>query len=201
MEKLLLYCTKEKPYLYGCYGESDSNDLTFGGFGYNVSYCPTEDEDSINRTINLNGTIVAECECDLVEEILNEKVYYEDFYGWRHDFSTNTLCGLDIFKKSCLKEEDLLLYLDEEKGYALHLKNPKIFDKPLTFKHNCIYTDVYKFKLVKRAPQNMMYVYNRFGNRYILLPIKPQYLVHILNGEKTIEVRRKILNALKELIR
>lgn len=66
--KLLLYCTKAKPYLYGCYAESDGDIGTIGGFGYDTSYCPTEDEDK-DRTINLNSKIVAEAECKLVEEI------------------------------------------------------------------------------------------------------------------------------------
>lgn len=78
--KLLFYCTVEKPYLYGCYQESDGDVGTIGGFGYDISYCPTEDDYKENRTINLNGKIVAEAECELVEEI-EFKHYSDDYLG------------------------------------------------------------------------------------------------------------------------
>ena len=51
-----------------------------------------------------------------------------------------------------------------------------------------------------KAPQNMCNVYDRFGNRYILISIQPQHLAKILNGKKTIEVRKKILKSLKGLL-
>ena len=39
----------------------------------------------------------------------------------------------------------------------------------------------------------MMRVYDRFGNKYILISVRPKWLCKILNGEKTIEVRKKVL--------
>ena len=55
------------------------------------------------------------------------------------------------------------------------------------------------FVEVARAPQNMMYVYTSFElpeiveTKYVLISIRPEWLCKILNREKTIEVRRKVL--------
>jgi hypothetical protein len=46
----------------------------------------------------------------------------------------------------------------------------------------------------------MCRVYGKNGAPYILISIKPEHLCKILNGEKTIEVRKKILNSLKEML-
>ena len=50
---------------------------------------------------------------------------------------------------------------------------------------------------VQRAPQNMMMVWYK-GERYALISIKSKWLCKILNGEKTIEVRRKVLKGMVE---
>ena len=49
--------------------------------------------------------------------------------------------------------------------------------------------------MVNYAPQNMMYswLWNNKWDRYVLISIRPEWLCKILNGEKTIEVRKKIL--------
>ena len=56
------------------------------------------------------------------------------------------------------------------------------------------------FKTVEKAPQNMMRVYSNIGRydcQYILISVRPEWLCKILNGEKTIEVRKKVL---KEMV-
>lgn len=46
----------------------------------------------------------------------------------------------------------------------------------------------------KKAPQNMMRVIDAYGDdEYILISVRPEWLCKILNGEKTIEVRKKVL--------
>lgn len=109
--------------------------------------------------------------------------------------------------------------------YALHLKNVKIFDEPKELSDYCVIDttveasskyrkDKYSIygelveKKVFRAPQNMQVVFengtltnhpcNFSRYKYVLISIKPQHLCKILNGEKTIEVRKSILNSLKE---
>ena len=59
------------------------------------------------------------------------------------------------------------------------------------------YCDVY-YPLTK-APMNMCYcIYN--GELCVIISIQPQWVEKILNGTKTIEVRKQILNKLKELV-
>lgn len=213
MEKLLLYCTKGKTYLYRL--------LDGGWITCNKNY----DVACSKIAFTFNGKIVGMCDCDNVEEIFNDKLYWKDFNGWTYDISTNTLCGSELFKKSCLKGNELMQYLGDKNGYALYLSNVEVFDKPKELSdyfiyscplgrkyysgctspnHECpeCYNGVVYPELtrLKKAPQNMCYCYDDKGKRYILLSIHPKYLCKIMNGEKTIEVRRKILNALKELI-
>lgn len=169
--KVLLYCTKGKPYLYrDLYGKwRTANQKT---------------------AIAKNGYILAECEVE-TEKIVSFR---------KGIFCTPTLNAEELLDKSCLTQKQLSEYLKDKCGYALHIKNLKELETPLTFERNCIYKEQQGFKLVLKAPQNMMRVYDRFGNKYILISIRPEWLCKILNGEKTIEVRKKVLNCLKEII-
>lgn len=189
--KLLLYCTKRKPYLSKLIG---------------CSY--------------INGTIAAECDCDEIEliKLLNDDPLGTPFY------KTDTLDEEDILKQSCLNADELYNYLGKNNGYAIHLSILKVFYEPKKLDEYCnkkplnydewvysIYTGgngakgnytsyLNVFKL-KKAPQNMMKCFDKEGNEYILLSIQPQHLLNILNGKKVIEVRKQILNCIKELIK
>lgn len=190
--KLLLYCTKAK-------NELERLEIEHGDFWYG---CPTY---TGNET-PLNGKIVAECDCDKVEFI---KLITDDPLGAPF-YETDTLDEEDILKQSCLNADELYKYLEKNNGYALHLSNLKVFDEPKELsefktKQTCCKNSfghlVYEYYPIKKAPQNMMKCFDKKGNEYILLSIKPQHLYNILNGDKTIEVRKKILNCMKELIR
>ena len=83
-----------------------------------------------------------------------------------------------------------------KKGYAIHISNLEIIDRPY---------DLYEWfnkdeKPLTKSPQNMCYCYHWLGDEYILISIRPEWVEKILNGEKTIEVRKSIVNKLKELI-
>lgn len=185
MIKLLLYCTKAKPYLR-VYPFDLSNSF------FQLT------KDNFNA---LNGKIVAECDCDKVE-----KFYMENQGNFRH--------LAEIMDKSCLNTFDLINYQGENDYlYALHLSNVNVFDEPKelakhTLDNNSDYYvkkwikkfDSFKGSALTKAPQNMCNVYDKNCNHYILISIQPQHLCKILNGEKTIEVRRKILNCMKEVI-
>ena len=178
-------------------------------------YCTSIKKLNLNEYVKLhketNGwidewkqKIVCEVEIDKVEEIVATKwdvgcgcAYYQ--------FKTK-----DLLQKSCLRYIDLNDYLDRNNGYALHLSNVKVFDKPKnvfeydvkpkpfkTFDGYYITNITYS---CTKAPQNMCNVYDNQGNHYVLISINPQHLCNILNGEKTIEVRKKILNCMKGLI-
>lgn len=131
-----------------------------------------------------------------IEAYKDEGVVFE-----RSDRYIDTMFKNEDLNKMCLSPQQLLDYLKlGNKGYALHLSNVKIFDKPLTFEKDCIYKSPYTNELLLKAPQNMCRVYDRFGNKYILISIRPEWLCKILNGEKTIEVRKQIVKELKELM-
>lgn len=192
--KALLYCTKGKPYLYKT-NFVKLEDIKKGCLDKLVYEIDKDERLYLNgdKRENLNGKIVAEVEINKVEEIVATKwdvgcgcAYYQ--------FKTK-----DLLIKSCLNYIDLNDYLDRNNGYALHLANLKVFDRPLSFDKDYIYKDYKTNALITKAPQNMCNVYDRFGNKYVLISIQPQHLCKILNGEKTIEVRRKVLNCLKEM--
>lgn len=189
--KLLLYCTKAKPYLL------DLRKLRLG-----FQCMPS---DSI---ADLNGKIVAECDFEVDEIEYITKFNYKCFAldEW---FVCKNNRDINLTKESHLTISEMASYfwnkLDSDTcGYAIHIKNLHIFDKPRelkdykvvkTYKNGCSRTTL------EKAPQNMMKV-KEFKDAtvkdYILISIRPEHLVNILNGKKTIEIRKKILSEMKE---
>lgn len=185
--KALLYCTKGKPY------------ITWGNNKKCYPSCACSDG---IRSWHLNGKIVAEVEIDKVEEIDNGSRFNDE---GRYYVTIYMSFGM-LLEKSCLTDKELEKYLQEDIGYALHLTNLKVFDKPkelsdylMTSKRDENWSG-HKYTRLNKAPQNMCNVYDSQENHYVLISIQPQHLCNILNGEKTIEVRRKVLNCLKEMI-
>lgn len=216
--KLLLYCTKAKPNLM---------DFNLDRKHFNIDYGGQV----------LNGKIVAEAECDLVEEIfcdmLDNGVGTDIYYYTDND--------TDIEELACLDINDLATYLPQKRGgekvgYAIHLKNVNPFEQPkklseyyhwrterkairsLQFTYPSQNSRTAKnYIRITSAPQNMCYAdeiivyptyvetnftgYEEYYEHCVLISFKPQELCKILNGYKTIEVRKSILNALKEMIK
>lgn len=181
--KLLLYCCKNKKQLFY---DAISQKYMYGLNGKN---------DKFN---SLNGKIVAECDYE-VERILSDGI------GYWGDYTPQN----ELAKQSCLNYDQVHKYLNNNDGYAIHIKNLNIFDKPRelscysTYIKEIVdtwwfYLNHKKAKQLEKAPQNMMYCYgNNTGEKYILISIRPEWLCKILTGEKTIEVRKKVL---KEMI-
>jgi len=194
--KLLLYCVKAKPMLRDYRGKAIYNRFVISP---NDRPFTSDDTQPI-----LNGKIVAECDFE-VEEIRPEK-YWHSTEDFDYIYNTGTVYYDDLLKKSCLMDYELDDYLGcEDNGYAIHIKNLHIFDKPKELSN---YEDEWEYPLEK-APQNMRRCYSTLYSNieadmpirtdsYILISIKPQWLCKILNGEKTIEVRKKVL---KEMIK
>lgn len=204
--KLLLYCTKAKPYLYKSYDDN-------GGLAENGTLKEYTEYGVSNVLIDecnfhlLNGTIPLECECE-VEEISCKIGSPFPYLEFEHELP-----------KTCLTEEELENYLNYKVGYALHLTNIKSFEKPLElsefynshlneeidkliqenetleYPHLSPYIAYKKCRLTN-APQNMFWCFGENGQKYCLISIRPEWLCKILNGEKTIEVRRKILKGM-----
>ena len=177
--KLLLYCTKSKPYLIG--RKDDSYYLDKGG------------KDSImdGRDFIHNGKIVAECDYE-VEVIRNTKHSGKTWY-YLTEYPNNP-----YMKRTCLTEKQLDDCLKGNIGYAIHIKNLRIFDEPkeLDYYSKRIGQD---FQVLGKAPQNMMHCVDlkqTIIQDYILISIRPEWLCKILNGEKTIEIRKKVLKGM-----
>lgn len=213
--KLLLYCTKAKPYLvYGC-----TNKYTMS-YGYDVTYS----EEIKNNLDCFNGKIVGECDFE-VSEIEFKQAFYLNgpLYITKRKEPFKYFSYIDLLKESCLQDNEMLKYLGNKNGKAIHIKNLHVFDEPKELSEysknvehckcdecleNCkkyckyyyaknnitqtINTGCIKYALLYKAPQNMMYVFDN-EEKKILISIRPEWLCKILNGEKTIEVRKKVL--------
>ena len=198
--KLLLYCTKAKPKLYNTDKGFVLTDFKLGEY--------------FNNKVLLNGKIVAECDFEVEEIGLVEIPDYagDECHTFVYDvsiyFETKTLNQDKLFKKSCLNWEEMekYLYSTNGKGYAIHIKNLKIFDEPKELsdyysrarKMNTFDGYEWVCESIDKAPQNMMYAQDEKEKQYILISIRPEWLCKILNNEKTIEVRKKVL---KEMLK
>lgn len=188
--KVLLYCTKAKPFLFE--NKTDDNQVV-----YNTWRLGNLDCWRISHKKVLNGKIVAECEVE-TEEIRLWGDEIENYFGNNEEIS--------IEKDSCLNFEQIEQYLcsNDYKGYALHISNLKIFDKPKRCQDDFLYErkiepNFYNVEYFRKAPQNMMKVIDAYGDdEYILISVRPEWLCKILNGEKTIEVRKKVLKEMLE---
>ena len=190
--KLLLYCTKAKPYLVS-YKNTNKH-----------WYLLRENEITAFPQLNIySGKIVAECDFEVEELRLDN----DDPLG-AYWYETETLSKYEVLEKSCLTDDELFDYLGEyNEGYAIHIKNLHKFDKPKELSEYYSQgqvdwieeTELYRLKNgITTAPQNMCYAYKYSYSKnklekYILISIQPQWLCKILNGEKTIEVRKKVL--------
>ena len=137
-----------------------------------VIYC-TKAKPNIN---GLNGHIVAEFDGE-TEEIINNGS------SFRVGDIPHTN---EVARMSCLDYVDLRKYLKDKNGYAIHIHNLKVFDRPLKLRELGL----------EQAPQNMCYGYLN-GQRVVVISIRPEWVAKILNGEKTIEVRKTVLKECK----
>ena len=119
-----IYCTKEnKQRLYPVSLLDKSNQV------FKQAYR----EDKIdNRTNYLNGKVVAKFTLDKVELI--RPIALGSF------LITSTLEHKEILDKSCLTENEIRRYLTNMYGYAWHISNLEIFDKP---------KELSEFKIIK----------------------------------------------------
>lgn len=107
-------------------------------------------------------------------------------------------CDIEL-EESCLTAEQCNKYLGDKKGYALRISNLSEYSTMLDL--SCFYKKEEGRNdndIIDYAPQNMMYAYDWYGEKYVLISIQSQWLCKILNGEKTIEIRKKVLNGLKQ---
>lgn len=192
--KLLLCCTKGKTELL-CNPDVDSK---------HPCRLLTKELKTFDKTIyyslagsGVNNKIVAECDFE-VEEIYCDTTDN----GVGKDYHYYLENGDVFYMESGMTDFDLLRYLGyknggEKVGYAIHITNIHIFETPKRTSAYNTYNIEGKVHIanipIYTAPQNMMYAFDYYGNRFVLISIKPEDLCKILNGEKTIEVRKKVL--------
>lgn len=184
--KLLLYCTKSKWQLF--------RDIITGKWLIN----------KIKNKNAVNGKIVAECDFEV--EKIEDKVSYFD--SWFNDgYHTQTLSNKELEERTCLTYLDLCKYLgsgkpNEKVGYAIYIKNLHIFDEPrLISDYNVIKIPNHNVNIIQnidKAPIKMMRIYDFNAEKVIIIPICPENLCKIFNGECTIIVRKKVL---KEMLK
>lgn len=151
-----------------------SNPYLYKLYGKNWFYFG---EKLTDLDVKLNGKIVAQCDCEKIETICPEFGYL--------DAACEGGAGY-ILDKACLTRQQLIDYGKGEWLSALYLSNIEEFDNPKEL----------RYYGVKKAPQNMMKCFDDKGNEYILISVRPEHLKNILNGKKTIEVRKKILKCM-----
>lgn len=222
--KGLLYCTKAKPYLverlpfnekkfYQCRKKNDYHSLN----GTIVAECDFEIEEIVcccvpyrnNNNLGYeyfidNGVYKVEWNKNNIENDNPEIFKKEGVVFERNDRYIDTMFKDEDLKKMCLTPQQLLDYIKlGNKGYALHISNLKIFDKTRDIRNyyniaTRTMEDCMNQKALLKAPKNMCNAYDVYKNHYIVISIQPQWLCKILNGEKTIEVRRKVLKEMLE---
>jgi len=168
---------------------------------------------SKGREFELNGKVVASFELNKVDEIENR---IAAFIINKDSAYTET-----IAKNSCVGFDDLKKYLGNKNGYAWHIDNLKIFDEPIELGELYSYNELkrvmhptdndldttllrleafngnLKGYFLTKAPQSYQYVYYK-GEKCLLLSIKSEWVYKILNGEKTVEIRKTLPKEVKE---
>lgn len=193
--KALIYCTKAKP------------QLVKHNNGYNLNNLPKCNwELKEYEEVELNGKIVCECEID-TEEIECVRADFNDFIEYH--YITKHLQEKELIKRSCVDFPKLQNYLRLNNGYALHLSNVKerVMDLSRCYSqwqvdHLNVEEYFIHIKGIEKAPQNMQWVYilnheDKLEKR-LLISVRPEWVCKILNGEKDIEVRRKVLKGMCE---
>ena len=154
-----IYCTKARPYLTrGVRGDVYPSCVSSQGI---VPH-------------HLNGKVVAKFTLNKVEEIIFGTTLYNDL-----GFFTCDLYDFDLYKQSCLTKKEMQNYLKVKpnglSGYAWHIDNLVVFDKPKELKEfkthlgcnkaiNCMFCKYYVFKectrprYLTRAPQSWCYI-------------------------------------------
>ena len=159
-----IYCTKGSPKLY-------KNNET-------AKYYLSDDEPVNPDDIFLNGKIVAVFSLNEVLPISSNKIA-ETYYiapGIKRAYKDCLPKEVkDILKESCLEFDELRTYLGSKDGYGWKIENLRELNP-----HK---------DLQGRAPQSWQYIeISKF--KHVLISIKSQWVCKILNGKKTVEVRK-----------
>lgn len=201
--KLLLRCTKDKPYLVHEQGDYDYDDMCCGYNCYSLLDRQDLYNDGIPLEDTLNGKFLVECEFEI------EPITYgylgntlNDFYGMQLHTKTLTETGLiiesqfqslcDLRKYLLRREEDYIAPL--EVGYAIYLKNIEFLDKPKFLGDLWVYDKQGLPCEVTRATEmQKVHMINWMNvNEYYPLNVTSKQLVSIINRKQTMVIRRRV---------
>ena len=135
--------------------------------GYLTEYCGKETNEhlywsfDLGKANGLNGKVVFKFRCNNVEEV---KFTENEWHG------TKEMPALKVLDKSCLTYQEITNYLNGT-GYAIHISNLEIFDKPkelsefgcykvvshYDYNKDCLVEEKSLLPLTK-APQNFCYI-------------------------------------------
>ena len=113
-------------YIYCCYGETLSK-------GTRENILTPDGKIIINKPPKLNGSVVAKFTLNKVEPIVKS---YHNYWGGL--YYSQDLTEINLLDKAQISREEIGKYLENSKGYAWHIDNLEIFDKPKElseFKH------------------------------------------------------------------
>lgn len=163
---IYVYCTKQSPWIYWNESVAKINN----GRGCVIGY---------KSLRNDNGKVLFKFRCYKVEEITAT----EDRYGEETWYETYSLACDELAEKSCLDFNELDEYMygknGNAQGYAIHISDLVIFDKPKELSEFNAYSKCkrnlrtrcllchalatqsgdYCIKKLTKAPQNFCYVY------------------------------------------
>ena len=108
----------------------------------------------------LNAKVIARFWCDRVEEITTREDRFKEFIFYETSLDMEDLC-----KQSCLDYNELDDYLYGENGYAIHITNLEIFEKPKSLSEFWSkgekvkgHKGTYQYTQLQTAPQSWRYV-------------------------------------------
>lgn len=161
--RLLLYCSQNGEDLYKTDKGFVLTDFGIGTYYKNIK--------------KINGTIPALCNFD-IEEI--NPIFNCDNYEWLTEG-----CNMDL--------QDIRNYLNDKKGYAIHVKNISNFlDQIHITDIKCWDEKQGAYVCMSKGPQKMMRCF--IGDEeFAIIPVDPKVLFNILNGDRTIILKRKIM--------
>lgn len=182
--KLLLYCTKGKEILW--WNKKFDKGYQFfmdGKYNRLLDECPD---------FLLNGKIVGECDYE-VSEIEFKQAFYLNgpLYITKRKEPFKYYSYIDLLKASCLQDNEMLKYLGNKNGYAIHIKNLDIWNTPRSLERMGVKSSI---KNMTRALT--LRVVGQTVERFIIIPVHPELLCKILNGECTIIVKKKVLRGM-----
>lgn len=186
-----IYCTKAKPYLYRI-DDDDEFELR-----KQITHSDAIDDFNFVKDYReQNGKVVASFELKQAEK-----------------FNANNI-SKEILKKSCLTKDAISNYLGDKNGYGWKIDNLQILYNALdlsSFYRSVGYSDIginevcdccsswnkscndcyWNFELLPmlKAPQSWCHAWFQ-GEKCILISIRPKWAELILNGKKTLEIRK-----------